>query len=65
MADSGRAVSGVLFVVLGLLGAFLVSAVAGIRDDEPAPTGFRLFGPGEEARRETRVEVLNGAGTAG
>ena len=64
MADR-RTVSTVLFVVLGLVGAFIVSAVAGYWDPEPHGTGLRVFGPAPDNAQEIRVEVLNGAGTAG
>ncbi|MGK7310846.1 MAG: LytR C-terminal domain-containing protein [Candidatus Longimicrobiales bacterium M2_2A_002] len=66
MADgSGRFVSTALYVTLGLVGAFVVSAVAGVWDDEPADTGLRAFGAGEARPGQVRVEVLNGAGTSG
>lgn len=54
-----------LFIALGLLGAFIVSAVAGWWDDEPAGTGLQAVGWGVEDPGSVRVEVLNGAGTAG
>lgn len=64
MVDRPRFVSTALFVTLGLVAAFVVSAVAGFWDDEPAGTGLRVFGEGDRPQ-DTRVEVLNGAGTAG
>lgn len=66
MADgSRRVVSIALYVTLGLVGAFVVSAVAGVWEDEPAETGLRAFVAGEARPGQVRVEVLNGAGTAG
>ena len=66
MADgSGRFVSTALYLTLGLVAAFVVSAVAGVWDDEPAGTGLRAFGAGEARPGQVRVEVLNGAGTSG
>lgn len=62
---SRRAVSAILFVVLGLVAAFAVSAIAGLWDDEPAETGLRALGRGAEDRASVRVEVLNGAGKGG
>ena len=63
--DSRRVVSGVLFVVLGIVAAFAVSAVAGVWDEEPAGTGFRALGGGPDQPGQVRVEVLNGAGVGG
>lgn len=54
-----------LFLALGLVAAFVVSAVAGLRDEEPAETGLRAFGRGVLEPSEVRVEVLNGSGAAG
>lgn len=65
MADRRRVVSAALFAALGLAGAFVVSAVAGYWDDEPAGTGLRVFGPAPDRPQEVRIEVLNGAGTPG
>lgn len=65
MADRRRVVSAALFVALGLAAAFLVSAVAGYWDDEPAGTGLRVFGPAPDRPQDVRIEVLNGAGTPG
>lgn len=65
MAEKRRLVSATFFVVLGLLAAFAASALAGFWDDEPAGTGFRAFGPAVDNPENVRVEVLNGAGTAG
>lgn len=58
-------ISAGLFLALGLVGAFIVSAVAGLHDDEPAATGLRAFGRGIADPSSVRVEVLNGAGAAG
>ncbi len=63
MADR-RWISAALFVVAGLVAAFVASAVAGFWDDEPAGTGLRALGPGPNPE-EVRVEVLNGAGISG
>ncbi|MFO7894992.1 MAG: LytR C-terminal domain-containing protein [Longimicrobiales bacterium] len=65
MADDRRLVSAALFIGLGLVGAFVVSAVAGLWDDEPAGTGLRALGASADGPRQARIEVLNGAGTAG
>lgn len=65
MAEDRRLVSAALFVVLGLVAAFVASAVAGFWDDEPAETGFRALGPAVDHPENVRVEVLNGAGTSG
>lgn len=54
-----------LFLVVGLVGAFAVSAVAGLWDEEPAETGLRAFGRGVDTPADVRVEVLNGAGVGG
>lgn len=60
----GRRVSAAIFVVLGLVGAFLVSLVAGLRQDADVdPTVLAARDIGDPA--EVRVEVLNGAGLAG
>ena len=63
--DNRRVVSGALFLVLGIVAAFVVSAVAGVWDDEPAGTGFRALGAGADQPAQVRVEVLNGAGVGG
>ena len=60
-----RLVSWALFVTLGLVGAFVVSAVAGARDDDPVGTGVRAADPYTARPGQVRVEVLNGAGTTG
>jgi hypothetical protein len=65
VADTSRAVSMALFVTLGLVAAFMASAVAGFWGDEPAGTGLRVFTPAADNPAEVRIEVLNGAGTAG
>ncbi|MDX1673516.1 MAG: LytR C-terminal domain-containing protein [Longimicrobiales bacterium] len=65
MADSRRPLSAALFITLGLIGAFTVSAVAGFWDDDAPGTGFRAFGARVDRPGEVRVEVLNGAGVAG
>lgn len=64
MLDSGRVTSAALFITLGLVGAFVVSIVAGLWDVEPE-SGFRAFGRSVDTPGSVRVEVLNGAGTAG
>lgn len=43
----------------------MVSAVAGVWEEEPAATGLRALGVGEGERSAIRIEVLNGAGTSG
>jgi hypothetical protein len=64
MPDSTAVPKGVLFVTLGLVAAFIASAIAGLWGDEPAGTGLRA--PGRETDlAQVRVEVLNGAGTGG
>ena len=63
--DNQRVVSAALFVVLGIVAAFTVSALAGVWDEEPAGTGFRALGPGADQPDQVRVEVLNGAGVGG
>ncbi len=65
MAENRRLISAALFLVLGLVAAFAASAVAGFWDDEPAETGLRALGPAVDHPENVRVEVLNGAGTAG
>ena len=65
MADTRRLTSATLFLALGIVAAFAVSAVAGLWDEEPARTGLRAFGPAAGTPGAVRVEVLNGAGTAG
>ena len=65
MADGDRWISAALFVTVGLVAAFTVSAVAGLWDDEPADTGLRAFGTGVDRPGDIQVEVLNGAGTTG
>lgn len=67
MTRGSRAVlSLTLFVALGLVGAFIVSAIADRRDDEPlAEAGLQAMTPDSGDRARVRVEVLNGAGTAG
>ena len=64
MADTRRLVSAALFLTLGLVGAFVVSLVAGLWDDDTPSTGFRAFGADVD-HGDVRVEVLNGAGVAG
>jgi hypothetical protein len=59
-----RAISAALFVVIGLVAAFVVSAVAGFWGDEPAGTGIPALG-GVDRPEDVRVEVLNGAGVSG
>lgn len=59
-----RLISIALFAALGLVGAFIVSAVAGAREEQPVESGFRALGVGGEPL-PVRVEVLNGAGQAG
>lgn len=61
-------VSATLFVALGLVGAFIVSTLAGARDDGPgdsAPQGLQVPSEPVVVPAEVRVEVLNGAGIAG
>jgi hypothetical protein len=58
-----RQVSAALFVTLGLVGAFVVSAIAGLGDDGDGPASAGPRALGDPA--QVRVEVLNGAGTAG
>lgn len=65
MGDPRRRVSVALFITLGLVAAFMASAVAGFWDDGTAPTGLRVFAPAVDDPAEVRVEVLNGAGTTG
>lgn len=64
MLDSGRVTSAALFLALGLVGAFVVSIIAGLWGEE-TDSGFRAFGRSVDAPGSVRVEVLNGAGTAG
>lgn len=54
-----------LYLVVGLVAAFAVSAVAGLWDEEPADAGLRAFGRGVDTPADVRVEVLNGAGVGG
>jgi hypothetical protein len=57
-----------LFVALALVGAFLVSAISGIRTTDPEPEGpppAAALGSDQPAAAPLRVEVLNGAGRAG
>lgn len=55
-----------LFVVMGAVAAFVVSAVAEHGDEAPAAaTELRTVVPGTEDRSSVRVEVLNGAGVGG
>lgn len=64
MADSNGALKGILLATLGLVAAFVVSALAGLWDDGSA--GHGLPSPGRQADlAQVRVEVLNGAGTGG
>ncbi len=69
MTRSRSLLSAGLFVALGLVGAFIASAVAGRGDAEPVesrPLGHRPVPSadlGDGSR--VRVEVLNGAGTMG
>lgn len=67
MTRGSRAlVSLALFVALGLVAAFIVSAIADRRDAEPPPdAGLQAMTPDSGDRASVRVEVLNGAGTAG
>lgn len=61
-------VSATLFVALGLVGAFIVSALAGALDDGPGdsePQGLQVPPEPVVVPAEVRVEVLNGAGVAG
>lgn len=62
-----RAQSAILFATLGLVGAFIVSAVAGLGKEDSGDEGGlaprALEGPTGAA--SIRVEVLNGAGTPG
>lgn len=63
------AVSATLFVALGLVGAFIVSAVADALDGdgEPSgsPQGLQVPAAPPLNPADVRVEVLNGAGRAG
>lgn len=62
------AVSAALFVALGLVGAFIVSAVADALDDDApsgTPQGLQVPAPPPLNPADVRVEVLNGAGTTG
>jgi hypothetical protein len=69
----GRRRSAAAFAGLGLVGAFLASAIAGVEITRPDPGADRRTGanlPYDEAHtlpeaRTIRVEVLNGAGRAG
>lgn len=65
MAERSRLVSAALFTTLGLVAAFMASAVAGFWDDEPAETGLRALGSSADHPERVRVEVLNGAGAEG
>lgn len=65
MPDRSRIVSAVLFIALGMVGMFVVSAVAGLFGDESVGSGLRVFGPAADQPQDIRVEVLNGAGTSG
>jgi hypothetical protein len=69
MSRRARAlVSATLFVAIGLVGAFLVSAVAGAWDagpEEGAPAALQVPAPEAIDPAEVRIEVLNGAGTSG
>jgi hypothetical protein len=66
-----KAAAAALFATLALVGAFLVSAIAGIQTGgaelEGAPTAAALGAAGDErpAASPLRVEILNGAGRAG
>ncbi len=64
MAENRRFVSAALFATLGLVGAFVVSALAGYWDGDSAGTGLRVFGEADRPQ-DIRVEVLNGAGRSG
>lgn len=64
-AGSRGPASVLLFLVLGLVAAFAVSAVAGLWEEEPSETGLRALGRGEADYAVVRIEVLNGAGTGG
>lgn len=62
------AVSAALFLALGLVGAFIVSAVADAFDDDgpsATPQGLQVPAPAPLNPADVRVEVLNGAGKAG
>lgn len=65
MARSRALVSAALFLALGLVGAFLVSALADHGDEAPEETGFQTLEWGIEDPASVRVEVLNGAGVGG
>lgn len=58
-------VSVALFVALGLVAAFIVSAIADRRVGEPPEAGLQALTPDSGDRARVRVEVLNGAGSAG
>lgn len=62
---SRTVVSVTLFLALGLVGAFVVSALAGRGDPEPTDPGLRTLEWGIEDPASVRVEVLNGAGVGG
>lgn len=57
--------SAALFVALGLVGAFVVSALADREGEAPEETGFQTLEWGIEDPSRVRVEVLNGAGVGG
>jgi hypothetical protein len=61
----GRRTAALLFVALGLVGAFVASAVAGLWSEDPPESGLRALGVGVDDPASIRVEVLNGAGAAG
>lgn len=65
MADRPGLTSAALYVALGLVGAFVASAMAGLWDEEPSGAGVRAVGRSGDGPQAVRVEVLNGAGTAG
>lgn len=66
MTRGSRAfVSLTLFAALGLVGAFVVSAIADRRTDDPPEAGLQAMTPDSGDRASVRVEVLNGAGAAG
>lgn len=61
-------VSATLFVALGLVGAFIVSAVADALDDgspDGAPQALQVAAPAPLNPADVRIEVLNGAGKMG
>ena len=70
----GRAINAILFLTLGIVGAFAVSSIAGFGDggvptlDSPAAAPADPGAPGPAWNGDpagVRVEVLNGAGVSG